>query len=254
MSVEVEYNDRMGNNMFQYATGRILAEGLGFKLICGPIHGFEATKEIVSGKRYEHPVQVVDGCNSRIGYDYLQEYLDNNSSRKIVVRGHLQKYQYFKRHKKKLRRWFRQPDYYPSISKDDLVIHIRLGDYFEYNVGSSTHCLSQEYYQKVIDLANPREVFVVTEEPYHNFIIEFSKKTGCKVISQSPTKDFAFISSFNKVCMSKSTFSWWAAFLSNAEEVYIPKASHGIWCWEESREAGIDLFVDDESRYINVEC
>ena len=54
--------------------------------------------------------------------------------------------------------------------------------------------------------------------------------------------------------MSKSTFSWWAAFLSNAEEVYIPKASRGIWCWEESREAGIDLFVDDESRYINVEC
>ena len=31
MSVEVEYNDRMGNNMFQYATGRILAEGLGYK-------------------------------------------------------------------------------------------------------------------------------------------------------------------------------------------------------------------------------
>jgi len=254
MSVEVEYTDRMGNNMFQYSTGRILAEGLGFELICRPIQGFEATNESVHGKRYEHPIEVVDGYNSRLDYNYLQEYLENNSSRKIIVKGHLQKYQYFKHHKKELRRWFRQPDYYPFISKDDLVIHIRLGDYFEHNVDSSTHCLSKEYYQKVIDLANPNNVFVVTEEPYHEFIVEFSKKTGCQVISQNSIKDFAFISSFNKICISKSTFSWWAAFLSDAEEIYIPNASHGIWCWEECRGEGIDLFVDDEPRYINVEC
>lgn len=30
------------------------------------------------------------------------------------------------------------------------------------------------------------------------------------------------ISSFNKIILSRSTFSWWAAFLSNAAEIYYP--------------------------------
>lgn len=41
--------------------------------------------------------------------------------------------------------------------------------------------------------------------------------------SDSILNDFNFIRSFNKIIINVSTFSWWAAVLSDAEEVYASK-------------------------------
>ena len=34
--------------------------------------------------------------------------------------------------------------------------------------------------------------------------------------------DFAFMASFNKIIISYSTYAWWAAYLSDATEIYAP--------------------------------
>ncbi len=63
-------------------------------------------------------------------------------------------------------------------------------------------------------------------------------------------EDFKFIMSANKICLSDSNFSWWAAFLSNAEEIYFPMSIKSHWMgtvWQD-----INLRVDDENRYIYV--
>lgn len=38
--IEVRYRNRLGNNLFQYALGRILAEEKGYALKAAPIAGF----------------------------------------------------------------------------------------------------------------------------------------------------------------------------------------------------------------------
>jgi hypothetical protein len=47
--IEVRYKGQLGNNMFQYCLGRILAEELGFALQAGPISGFSNTEEKIGG-------------------------------------------------------------------------------------------------------------------------------------------------------------------------------------------------------------
>jgi hypothetical protein len=47
--IEVRYKGRLGNNMFQYCLGRILAEGLGFALKADPIPAFPSTAQYVDG-------------------------------------------------------------------------------------------------------------------------------------------------------------------------------------------------------------
>lgn len=47
--VQVRWHGRLGNQLFQYAIGRIIAEMLGYQLNSPPLSGFPATKDRVSG-------------------------------------------------------------------------------------------------------------------------------------------------------------------------------------------------------------
>jgi hypothetical protein len=40
----------------------------------------------------------------------------------------------------------------------------------------------------------------------------------------APIEHFFFMTRFNRIVLSNSTFAWWAAFLSDAEELYAPRA------------------------------
>ena len=61
----------------------------------------------------------------------------------------------------------------------------------------------------------------------------------------TPLQQFALIKSANKVLLTASTYCWWAAFLSNASEIYYPWINDLI-----PTETGVNWFVDDEQRYI----
>ena len=71
--IEVKYLGTLGNNMFQYALGRILAEEMGYEFSAEPIYGenfllregegFKNTIEKVEGKSYDSSIQVVTQHN-----------------------------------------------------------------------------------------------------------------------------------------------------------------------------------------------
>ena len=54
--ISVNYTGRMGNNMFQYCIGRIMAEKMGYALSAKPISGFDGTLEKIDGLRYDKPL------------------------------------------------------------------------------------------------------------------------------------------------------------------------------------------------------
>ena len=60
-----------------------------------------------------------------------------------------------------------------------------------------------------------------------NGVINVLNKYKCIWISDSVYKDFNYIRNFNKIIIAVSTLSWWAAVLSDAEEVYAPAK----WKW-----------------------
>ena len=56
-----------------------------------------------------------------------------------------------------------------------------------------------------------------------NDIIKILNKKDAKWISDNIYNDFNTIRSFNKIIINVSTFSWWAALLSDAKEIYVSK-------------------------------
>jgi hypothetical protein len=54
--IEVRYKARLGNRMFQYCLGRILAEQLDFRLVAEPLSGFPNTRQKIEGLLVREPV------------------------------------------------------------------------------------------------------------------------------------------------------------------------------------------------------
>ena len=212
MSVVVDYKGRLGNNLFQYAYGRIMAEEnphLGF-LVAEPIPGFLGTYE-------------------KVGNFIGQE--------DVFVRGFFQDYEFYVKHKAKVQKWFRfnKP---PSQPKDKLVIHVRLGDYLISDIHYEW-IVPIEFYHRLIEIDKPKSLCFVTDDPNFPALKQFD----AEIVSEDALCDFSFLASAKRLCIANSTFSWWAAWLSDAERIYCPDMKNDFIN---------KLWVHDENRYIRI--
>ena len=258
--IEVRYENQLGNNLFQYCMGRILAEELGFYLKPCNIEGFPFTADLVEGVRFDKGHFKTVGCCAEYGgmndetVD-LNIILANEGYRKVIVSGFFQRYEHFRWCKHRVKKWLYQ-QIETSQKKEDLIIHVRLGDYsilhnevdviYKDGVKRGGHLVDYGYYLDAIKESGSQNITIVTDEPSHPFIHKLKDKIveNCSVISGSMMEDFLLIRSFNKICISKSTFAWWAAFLSEAREIYMPRTPWGVWSSDNT-----SLYVEDESRY-----
>lgn len=244
--VEVVYQGRLGNNLFQYCFGRILAENLGFKLKASPIPGFFNTNMAVDGNDYSgHPVQILTGHTVD-----LKHILFDKSKRKIVLNGFFQRYEYYRMYKDLIRNnWFLTDiKAKQEIRPDDIIVCIRRKDAAD---GIASDQLPLSYYEEALAMTGYNRVFVVTNVSKDPFVLKFKKKYNAILLPSSTLDNFRLIMLFKKIIMSASTFYWWASFLSDAEEIYAPIPLTGRWSKERP---DIDLRVSDEMRYSYVKC
>jgi len=245
--VEVRYIGQLGNNLFQYCLGRIIAEKLGFKLKADPINGFPSTGKNIDGHNWSsYPTQILEGHQVD-----LQAVLEDRTKRKIILKGFFQRYEYYRDYKSAIRNdWLLTDINIPDqIDPNDVVIHVRRGDYLNHR-----YALPLSYYESALKKIKYNKVFIVTDDPGDPFIARF-KPHNAIIHKGSMLEDFKFIMLFKKIILSESSFSWWAAFLSGAEEICSPVALYGRWFAKQPSLYGrINLKVDDENRYIHVEC
>jgi hypothetical protein len=243
--VEVIYEGRLGNNLFQYCFGRILAENLGYKLKADPIPGFPNTKALVDGHDYSGyetqalSMHIVD----------LDSVIKDKSKRKILLnKGFFQRYEYYKPYKNLIKNDWLLIDIEVNdrIEPDDVVVCIRRDDYV-----SGGYALPFSYYKEALSRLRYRKIFVCTDSVNDPFISLFKLKYNAVVRPTNTLDTFKLISLFSKIIISNSTFYWWAAFLSNAKEIYSPLPLRGYWSRETPE---IDLKIGDEDRYIYMKC
>ena len=259
--VEVKYRARLGNNLFQYCFGRIIAEGLGYKLKANPIPGFPNTEKQINGKDYSqgYPIQVIAHDYSHLYRgDYskilswknknlnLKSIIDDKSKRKIVLNGYFQRYEYYKPYKNVIKNNWLLMDMNTKdrIESDDVVVCIRRGDYVKAGIA-----LPFSYYKEALTTIHHRRVFICTDSPHDPFIYLYKRKYNATVHFADTLDKFKFISSFNTIIISHSTYYWWASFLSNATKICAPIPLAGYWSSPE-----IDLRIDDEKRYVVIQC
>jgi len=238
--IEVQYRWNLGNKLFQYCFGRILAEELGYALSADPIPGFPNTAQSVKGKHIHKPIERLTGHVAN-----LQKIISNRSKRHIQLFGYFQRYEHYRAYKTRIREDWLVMDRLPYIvDTRDVVLCVRRGDFVPF------HALPNSYYVDALKLINPRRVFICSDEPQDPFVKLLAWRYRATIIPPDPLQNLAFIKSFNKIIISNSTFCWWAAFLSSATHVIAPIPVRGFW----SRRFKNSLTVYDESRYQYIPC
>lgn len=117
-----------------------------------------------------------------------------------------------------------------TAAKDSkpILCHIRRGDFLE--LQDSFGVLSYEYYLNAINQLRSRgakgPVWVMTDSP-NEISLEFLQNADAELIIEpantTPTDTFAVMQACDSYIISNSTFSWWAAYASNAKNVIAPK-------------------------------
>ena len=252
--VTVNFRGRLGNNMFQYCLGRILAETLGYKLNSPAIEGFVGTHDTVDGiipSNYSINLEghVVD----------LNAVINHPDKPQIVLDGFFQRYEYYRNHKEKIREWMRIDDYNVGQTENDIIVHVRLGDDINEFHPDHPYIMPLDYYDQVLINIDFDRLYLCSEpETIESKYIKQFDKYDPIILHGDTLQDLRAIKSFDKIIVSQSTFSWWGAFLSNASEIYMPVPVCGHARnqrryvfpneWSIAR-PDIALFVDDEDRY-----
>lgn len=236
--IEVKYTGRLGNQLFIYAAGRIMAEEMGYRLSAPPIEGFEGTKEFVDGECHHEPVQEFPvGSLPRVA-----EIVADRRPRKISLMTYMQNYEHIKGKTQEVRNWYRQPE---GIKADPeaVLVHIRLGDFVELG-----WALSMDYYTKIIDENfRDRRIVVMTDDPKSPHLSALDKY-NMEIHQSGDLEQFRLLTTAKNLIIGTSTFSWWAAFISDAR-VFAPIMKRGYYFARFNKN---ERYIVEEERYTYV--
>lgn len=239
--IRVEYIGRMGNQLFQYCFGRILAEQLGYRLQADPIPGFPGTAEEVAGVSHggdplELSGQLVD----------LPAILSAEVPRPILLKGFFQRIEYYADHHEAIRRWLHVPGYDQLRPQTRVVVHVRRKDYIR-----NRNALPFSYYEQAIErLRRPGErITILTDDPGDPFFRRFQRWDP--VFQEgSAIEDFVLMQRAEQLVLSQSSFSWWAAVLGEAETIFSPAPAFGFW----ENDAGGGINLTEHPRFTCLPC
>lgn len=212
--------------------------------------------------------------------------IPNIEKRWIVTLGNFEIGEQYLPYRDKLREWFKfpeidyskfeffkihkdlgNPNYYnhvpfEGITKDDLLISLRLEDYT--SPQNLDRFLGYDFFKIVLESRKWNRVYILTNpgsighNNQYDYIKEFFDFDPILVRCYEPVMSMGFGAQFNNIAISQSTYSWWLGFLSNAENMYYPIPKIGPFALDDPKYYGTDLriaspdfkYVDYEKRII----
>ena len=135
-----------------------------------------------------------------------------------------------------------------KIEENDLVISLRLEDYT--SPQNRDRLLDYDYFKIILEKYNWNKVYIITNPGSigHNDQYEYLKlfKPFDPIIVRcyEPVMSMAFGAKFKYIAISQSTYSWWMAFLSNANSIFYPIPLNGPFSLSDTSYLGTDLRVE----------
>lgn len=207
----------LGNKIFQYVSARLLAEKLGYELMseCQFTHVLTPTTKN-PGAVYNND-QLIEVESINTGDIFKKQW----GKRNIHLQGFWQNANYYIPNRNQIVGFFNERST-TTPDKENIVMHVRLGDYKIFGPGGNV--LHQRYYLDCLEKEIFNRLFIVTDSKSDSYFDAFSSFKPI-IINRDEASDFWFLTEFDRIIIGNSTFSWWAAFLSNATKIYTPK------CW-----------------------
>lgn len=254
-TTQIHFTNGAGNNIFQYVFARLFSEIQGTKLShpALPVLGISERKHKLNPAL--QTVRIRGSSKEPINYHKLLKPLGALANYDLKI--YPEDYTLYVPIMDRLRSWFSR---IPKTNTRDLVFHLRLGDRL---VMKSTYkpgnYVSPEQFAGAIESFRPFEkMHIVTDMPVWKDITEkeisgFVFHRGVKEkdrvdpkiarlyfnalrkrldeynpivrVGNSVRSDFEYMRSFDKILFQHGTLAWWAAALSEADEV----ALYGRW-------------------------
>lgn len=259
MSVQIKKcMGRFGNQLCPLFFGKILSENLKFQLN-GPTNsdpefaltGIDLEYNKPGYASYDIPVQYINNHSkhdafSNLDYNIL-DIINDKTPRKIILDGYFQKKYFFEPYKDNIKTWFNITPF--NIKPDSAAIHIRIGDLLLGN--NAEHLLPYDYYEYAATLINFNKLTICTDSPDAAIVRHLIDKYDATIFNDNEKNTISFLAQHNKLILSQGTFSFWAGFLSNGEQIInaIPKTG-----WNSiNNGCGIDLLPQgDNYTYIRL--
>lgn len=268
MTVEVRYLGHLGNNLFQYALGRILAEELGSALTCrapadtrgwgvvetmsGIVDRFVTQSAAFADAPQSLPGHQHDGPQLRYVVGEKQNWsghginlpwlLRHGHGHRIVLHGYFQRAEYYLPWRERIARWFALPaaPLLPKLGRHDVLVHLRQS----LDMKLLDRQIDMRFYVDTLADMAPAAVYVcglgidatvrAALAPFNPRYLALPALDTLRVMMQA-----------RRIVLANSTFSWWGAWLSEAEEIVYPRVTRNFWSADR---ADIALEVP-ESRY-----
>ena len=209
MSVVVIYQGRFGNNVFQYACARLFAMERGLKLetdFCGQDILPSTPNE--DGEVYKTPLLGVGDGDDVFNLPKRQV--------RYIFRGFFQRSEWYFKRRQMLEKVFR-PKPTPLLNKTDLVMSVRLGDYFSHKIA-----IHPSWYIKILEKESFSRLVIVTDDPNPSYMKHF-RPWNPIIVPNDVVEHWNILRSCEKVIAANSTYCWWALFFGKAKKIYIFK-------------------------------
>jgi len=209
--ITINYEGRLGNNLFQYFTGLILSNKFNQKISNILPNNIFKDNLINNDTQYSDDLIVND-------YNVLDIIQQDTVNSNLILNGYFQK--------KSLLKYFVQNEYVQNTNKklvEGSFVHVRLGD-----ISNGTWYCKIEYYEKALQGLNGG--YISSDSPDHDIVKRLSNKFNLEVFEDSPENTLIFGSQFQNKILSLGTFSWWIGFLGNQNNVICPvQKEHPQW-------------------------
>ncbi len=248
--VVIKLSGGLGNQMFQYAAARTLADKKNENLILDistyqsdtlrvfELESFNIRASILNEKkwfinfllrnifRFPNIILQIFRIRKEESLLYDEKFFKKNY---YLIKGYFQTEKYFLNNKKKLLNDFtlKNNDIKVNCRHNkgipNIAVHVRLGDYLFDKKNSEVHGIcSLKYYKRSIK--KMREIYGEINLICYSDDIEWCKKNLSEIKfdsyinpdSGSPSSDLIRMSYNDGFIISNSTFSWWAAWISNS--------------------------------------
>jgi hypothetical protein len=273
--IQIKYCGRLGNHLLQFCFARILSLELNQYLPKSPIKFFPYTGcefNLEFKNEWGDPRLTLKGT-TLFSIDKIKNQMELKGAKNILLRDTCGNYNNFVKYKNEIKNtWLNIDQPYiknnlggkpklfvkkngvleaftvNEIYDDDIIINVRLGDIESKHAG---RLLTFDYFKIILDNIKYNRLFIAPEDMNSKLLLPFDKYDPIYFVQDNYMDTFNFVRMFNRIVISQSTYCWWIAYLSNAQEVYFPIPEIGPWAISSTKWANEDLRVD-EDRYIYV--